>query len=99
MELIFLPLMFLLMWLLFIRPQQQRVRKHQEVIASIEVGDDIVTAGGMLGTVTGIDADHLRVEVAPGVELRLLRGAITRRLDAEPSSSAPTIDPTGDEDR
>ena len=80
MNLIVLPLLFVLMWFLLIRPQQQRVRKRQEIIASVGVGDEIVTAGGILGTVTAADAAYLRVEVAPGVELRLVRNAVSDRL-------------------
>src|SRR5687767_12570183 len=94
MNLIVLPLLFVLMWFLLIRPQQQRARKQQELIASIGVGDEIVTAGGMLGTVTGADADRLLVEVAPGVELRLVRGAVSRRLSTPETAPPAPPDPT-----
>ena len=106
MNLIVLPLLFVLMWFLLIRPQQQRVRKRQEIIASVGVGDEIVTAGGIVGTVTAADAAHLRVEVAPGVELRLVRSAVADRitpdaLSADDPAALPEADPTepGDDDR
>lgn len=88
MELIFLPLMFLLMWLLFIRPQQQRVRRHQELVNAVAAGDEVVTAGGIVGTVRAVDAEHLKIEVAHGVELRVLKGAISRRVSEAPTAKA-----------
>lgn len=75
-----LLLPFGLMWLLLIRPQQRRMRQHQAVVASLEVGDEVVTAGGVYGMVTSIDDEIVGVEVAPGTVLRVLRSAITQRL-------------------
>ncbi|HEX2047299.1 MAG TPA: preprotein translocase subunit YajC [Acidimicrobiales bacterium] len=71
---------FGLMWVLLILPQQRRMRQHQEVIASLEVGDEVVTAGGVYGTITSVDEDTLAVEVAPGVVLRVLRNAVSQRI-------------------
>jgi preprotein translocase subunit YajC len=71
---------FGLMWVLLILPQQRRMRQHQQVIASLEVGDEIVTAGGVYGTITSVDEETLAVEVAPGVVLRVLRNAVTQRI-------------------
>ena len=71
---------FGLMWVLLILPQQRRMRQHQEVIASLEVGDEVVTAGGVYGTITSVDEETLAVEVAPGVVLRVLRNAVTQRI-------------------
>src|SRR3712207_5763402 len=74
-----LLLTFGLMWLLLIRPQQRRMRAHQQVVASLAPGDDVVTAGGIHGVVTAVDADDVRIEIAPGVVIRVLRGAISQR--------------------
>lgn len=71
---------FGLMWVLLILPQQRRMRQHQEVIASLQVGDEVVTAGGVYGTITSVDEDTLAVEVAPGVVLRVLRNAVSQRI-------------------
>ena len=68
------------MWALLILPQQRRVRQHQEVVASLEVGDEIVTAGGLYGTITSVDEETLAVEVAPGIVLRVLRSAVSQRI-------------------
>ena len=81
MEVLF-PLVLLgLMWLLLVRPQQQRVRRQRELVASVTTGDRIVTIGGIVGTIVGLDDEEARVEVAPGTVLTLLRAAISRRLD------------------
>jgi preprotein translocase subunit YajC len=75
-----LLLTFGLMWALLILPQQRRMRQHQAVIASLRAGDEVVTAGGVYGTITSVDEDTLAVEVAPGVVLRVLRNAVSQRV-------------------
>ncbi len=80
MEVVLFLLPLVLLWVLMIRPQQQRVRQAREMAASLEPGDEVVTAGGIYGTVTDAEGDILSVEVAPGVELRVLRGAIAQRV-------------------
>jgi preprotein translocase subunit YajC len=71
---------FGLMWVLLILPQQRRMKAHQAVVASLEVGDEVVTAGGVYGTITSVDDETLAVEVAPGVVLRVLRSAVSQRI-------------------
>src|ERR687886_2894925 len=90
---------FGLMWALLILPQQRRVRQHQEVVASLEVGDEIVTAGGLYGTITSVDEETLAVEVAPGIVLRVLRSAVSQRI-APPDEDEDdvTTGATSDED-
>lgn len=68
------------MWLLLILPQQRRMRQHQAVISSLRVGDEVVTAGGVYGTIASVDDDTLAVEVAPGIVLRVLRSAVSQRI-------------------
>lgn len=80
MELLFPALLFALIYLLLIRPQQQRVRAQRELIAALEVGDEIVTVGGLLGRIVALDADVVSVEAAPDVVLRFRRAAISGRL-------------------
>ena len=75
-----LLLTFALMWVLLIRPQQRRMREHQQVVASLRPGDEIVTAGGIYGTVQAIDDEAMLLQVAPGVELRVLRAAVSQRV-------------------
>jgi preprotein translocase subunit YajC len=77
-----LPLiaMFGLMWLLLIRPQQRRVRQHQAVVAALQAGDEVITAGGIHGTVTDVEDDTVLIEISPDVIVRVLTGAISQRL-------------------
>jgi preprotein translocase subunit YajC len=107
MEVVLFLLPLALLWVLMIRPQQQRVRQVREMTASLEVGDEVVTAGGIYGTVTEADADILSVEVAPGVVLRVLRGAIAQRVgppreydeDDEDEEEGGTVEsPLGDDE-
>ena len=80
MELIILPLLFVAMWFVLIRPQQARLRAQRDLVASLQAGDRVVTAGGILGTITVLGESELRLEVSPGVELEVLRGAVSRRI-------------------
>ena len=75
-----LLLTFGLMWVLLILPQQRRVKQHQAVVASLRAGDEVVTAGGVYGTIVSVDQDTLAVEVAPGLVLRVLRSAVSQRI-------------------
>jgi preprotein translocase subunit YajC len=78
----FLPLVLLvLMYVLLVRPQQQRVRRQQELISSLEVGDEVVTAGGMVGRITAIEGEEIHLEVAPGVTIRFVRLAVSSRVE------------------
>jgi preprotein translocase subunit YajC len=74
---------FLLMWALLIRPQQRRMRQHQLVVSSLRAGDEIITAGGIYGRVRSVDDESMILEVAPGVELRVLRAAVSQRVTEE----------------
>ena len=73
-------------YFLLIRPQQRRQRAQAELTRSTEVGDEVVTIGGIFGVVREVDDDSVLLEVAPGTELRFLRSAIARKLtvDDEP---------------
>jgi len=81
-------------WVLLIRPQRQRIREQQAVVATLAVGDHVITAGGIHGVITEVAEDTVEIEVAPGVVLTLARPAISRRVDAEPApGSAPADEP------
>ena len=60
------------------------MRAQQQMLASLRPGDEVVTAGGLIGTIRALDDTQIRVEVAAGVELRLVRNAVSRRLGPEP---------------
>jgi preprotein translocase subunit YajC len=69
-------------YFLLIRPQRTRQRAQQALIASLEVGDDVMTSGGIFGTIVEIDDDEgvVTVEIAPGTRVRMLRQGIAQRF-------------------
>jgi preprotein translocase subunit YajC len=75
-QLIIIVLLVGLIWLVVIRPSSRRRRDLNQTIASIEVGDEIVTAGGLYGNVIGVGDDELLVEIAQGVNVRIARRAV-----------------------
>lgn len=81
-----LPLIitFGLMWALLIRPQQRRVREHQQLVTTLSVGDEVITTGGIVGTIVAAVDDIVTLEVAPGTSIRLLRSAVQTRIASEP---------------
>ncbi len=71
-------LMFVIFYFLLLRPQQQRVKLHREMVANIRRGDVVVTGGGIIGKITRVkegDAE-VEVEIAENTRVRLMRGTI-----------------------
>jgi preprotein translocase subunit YajC len=66
-----------IMYFLMIRPQQRRLKEHQEMVGAIRRGDTIVTAGGIIGKVTKVDDQELQVEIADGVRIKVLRSTVS----------------------
>jgi preprotein translocase subunit YajC len=79
--LIVLTLSFGLLWVLFLLPQQRRVRAHHQLVATLEEGDEVVLSAGIFGRITRLGPEDLDLEVAPGVELRVARQAVMRRVE------------------
>ena len=76
-SLILLLAMFVLLWVLLIRPQRQRQQKQQHLLSSVEPGDEVLTVGGLYGIVRDIDEeDDLIVEIAEGIQVRIARRAV-----------------------
>ena len=82
-SLIPLVLVFLFMWFLLIRPQQQRVRAQRAMLQALSVGDEVVTAGGICGRITEMDDEKVTLEVDEGVRIRFVRPAIRQRIEPE----------------
>jgi preprotein translocase subunit YajC len=81
MQIVLLIAMMGVFYFILIRPQQRKVKEHQALVSALEVGDDVVTSGGIYGQVTAIDGDVLRLEVADGVELLMAREAIAELVE------------------
>lgn len=86
----FLPLVgiVLLFWLFIIRPQSRRQKEMRSMQSALAVGDDIVLTSGIYGTVRELGDDDVHVEIAPGVTIRVVRGAVGT-VNRAPESGEP----------
>jgi preprotein translocase subunit YajC len=83
-----LLLVFVIMYMLVLRPQQQQVKKLRRKIAEVKRNDIVVTGGGIVGKVTKVDEGEVEVEVAQGVRIRVVRATLSdvRALNAKPAN-------------
>lgn len=86
-SLLFLFFMVAIFYFVLVRPQQKRVKKHQQVIAALKPGDEVVTIGGLYGHVREVDDAVVHLEVAPGTVLRFARSAVRDKV-APPGAQA-----------
>jgi len=70
-------LIFVIFYVLMIRPQQRRVKEHQAAIAAVKKGDEVITGGGIRGRVTKVSDDEAEVEIANGVRVRVVKSTLT----------------------
>ena len=82
-------LIFVIFYVLMIRPQQRRVKEHQAAIAAVKKGDEVVTGGGIRGKVTKVSDEEAEVEIANGVRVRVVKSTLTHILSG---SSKPAND-------
>lgn len=75
-----LVLMFVVLYFVMIRPQMKRQKEHKAMIEALAKGDEVVTAGGMLGKVAKMGETYLHLEVAGGIELQVQRSAVVQVL-------------------
>jgi preprotein translocase subunit YajC len=80
MSLLPLVLMFVVLYFVMIRPQMKRQKEHRAMIEALAKGDEVATAGGLLGRVTKLGDQYLAVEVSPGVEVQVQRSAVVQVL-------------------
>lgn len=98
-QLFFFGLIFVAMYFLLIRPQRRRTREAQALNRALAEGDEVQTASGIVGFITGFDkedqaGDVAWIEIAENVEIRVMRSAISRRVNA---STAAAAEPAADE--
>lgn len=90
-----IALLFGVMYFMMIRPQQKRRREAEQMQSGLSAGDEVVTIGGLYGTVTDVDDETVLLEVAPGVQTRYARPAIarvTKRVEQEEETSTGTTE-------
>lgn len=82
-------LIFGIMWFFLIRPQQKKMKEHQNMLGALRKGDQIVTQGGIMGKVSKIkDDNEVEVEIASGVKVRVVRHTIAQVLSkTEPANT------------
>jgi preprotein translocase subunit YajC len=79
---------FVIFYVLWIRPQARRAREHRATIDAVKKGDDVITAGGIRGRVTKVTEDEAEVEIANGVRVRVIKATLTQVLtpNAKPAN-------------
>lgn len=72
-----LLVIFAIFYVLLIRPQQKRMKEHQATLTGLQKGDEVVTAGGIVGKIIKVDGDLLTVQIAPAVEVSVVKSTVT----------------------
>ncbi|MFN2491097.1 MAG: preprotein translocase subunit YajC [Actinomycetota bacterium] len=85
--LIFLVFMMVIFYFVLIRPQKRRAEQHRSLVNSIGPGDEVVTIGGLFGTVRRLDDEAIDLEVASGTTVRVLKTAVARRVTEDLESA------------
>jgi preprotein translocase subunit YajC len=100
---VYFALLALAFFFLIVRPQRRRVTAHRAFVAALELGDDVVTTGGIYGTVRALRGDAVELEIAPGIVITVARAAIAQRaypdidaVDATPELDGPDGNGNGD---
>jgi preprotein translocase subunit YajC len=92
---------FLLLYLIVVRPQKRRQNEQRQMVSDLRVGDEVLTAGGIYGTISRVDDDRVTVEIAPKLEVEVSRRAIagvTREPEEdETAEDVETVEPQEDE--
>jgi preprotein translocase subunit YajC len=78
--LLYLGILVAAFLLLIVRPQRRQMAAHRALVASLQVGEEVVTSGGIYGTIRGLDNGTVDLEVSSGIVLRVARGAIAQRV-------------------
>lgn len=79
-NLIFLGGFVLIFYFLLIRPQNKRRKEHQALVGGLSKGDEVVTAGGIVGQITKVEDDFVKVQVGDSVEMRIQKSAVGATL-------------------
>jgi preprotein translocase subunit YajC len=86
--LIFLALLVGVFYFMLIRPQKRQAQQRRELIESVEAGDEVITIGGIHGTVQSIGEEDMQVEIAPGTVVTFVKSAVARKVWDEEEDDA-----------
>jgi len=84
--LVYFAVIALAFFLLIVLPQRRRATAHRALLAGLQVGDEVITIGGILGTIRELDDEKIRLEVADGVVLTVARNAIAQSVIDVPAA-------------
>jgi preprotein translocase subunit YajC len=79
-SLIFLALLIGIFYFMLIRPQKKQAEHRRALIESVETGDEVITIGGIHGTVRSIDDEDMQLEIAPGTVVTFVKSAVARKV-------------------
>jgi len=94
--LLYLGILVAAFLLLIVRPQRRQMAAHRALVASLRVGDEVITSGGIYGTIRSLDDGTVDLEVAAGTVLRVARGAIAQRVEPETHAADDDANELGD---
>jgi preprotein translocase subunit YajC len=73
--------MILIFYFLLIKPQQKQLKERQKMLSNLKVGDKVLTAGGIIGTISSLNNDQIEVEIAKNVKVTMLKSSVTSVLN------------------
>ena len=94
-NLIFIALIFGAMWFLLIRPQQQRAKAQAEMLSKLEQGNEVITIGGIYGTIVDLGDERARLQVADGSEFEIARRAVSSVVKKSEIEELEALDAAG----
>jgi len=74
---VMMVLMFVAFYFLLIRPQQKKQKQHQELVSGLQVGDEVITAGGVLGKITGVSEHYALIAVSDNTEIKIQKQSVS----------------------
>lgn len=84
---IFFLVMLVFLYVLLIRPQRQQAKRVQEMLQNLQVGDEVITAGGIYGEITGVDDERVQLEIDADVRIAVARRAIASKVTPEEAAA------------
>ncbi len=88
-QLLFIGAFILIIYFLMIRPQSKRRKEHQALVSGLSLADEVITAGGIVGRITEVEDNFVKIKVSDGVEIRMQRTSVSATL---PKGTLKTLD-------
>ncbi len=90
-NLILLIGIFVIFWLLLIRPQAKRAKEHKKMVENLQRGDEVITGGGIIGLILNVSENYVVIEIASGVEILTIKSSVQTLL---PKGTMKSIEPS-----